>query len=73
MRKAINASALILALACTTHAGDMQNGVAGTTPTPTPQSVTQEAQTPVGDTPDGDPDYLTEAVLTVVESVLALL
>jgi hypothetical protein len=71
MRKAISASALILALACTIHAGDMQNGAPSTPPPP--QSATQEAQTPVGDTPDGEPDYLTEAVLTVVESVLALL
>jgi hypothetical protein len=71
MRKAISVSALILALACTIHAGDMQNGVAGTPPPP--QSATQEAQTPVGDTPDGEPDGFTEAILTVIESVFALL
>lgn len=72
MRKAISASALILALACTIHAGDMQNG-APSMPPPPPQSAPQEAQTPVSDTPEVEPDYLTEAVLTVVESVLALL
>lgn len=72
MRKTISASALILALTCTIHAGDMQNG-APSAPPPPPQSATQEAQTPVGDTAEGEPDYLTEAVLTVVERVLALL
>lgn len=70
MRKAISVSALLLALTCTIHAGDMQNGVTGTPPQP--QSVTQEAQTS-GDATSGEPDGFTEALLSVIESALALL
>jgi hypothetical protein len=71
MRKAISVSALLLALTCTIHAGDMQNGVPS--PPPQPQSVTQEAQTSGGDVACGELDGFTEALLSVIESALALL
>jgi hypothetical protein len=67
MRKAISVSALLLALTCTIHAGDMQNGVPS--PPPQPQSVTQEG----GGVACGEPDGFTEALLSVIESALALL
>ena len=71
MRKAISVLALLLALTYTVHAGDMQNGVPS--PPPQPQSVTQEAQTSSGDVACGEPDGFTEALLSVIESALALL
>ena len=73
MRKAISVSALLLALTCSAYAGEMQNGVTGTPPpTPPPNGITQEEQLAEGVMPNGEPDGLTEAVLTVIESVLAL-
>ncbi len=68
MRKAISVSALILALVCSAYAGEMPNG----SPEP-PPAVTQEAQTADGDMLNGEPDSLADAVLSIVESVLALL
>ena len=70
MRKAISVSALILAFTCTVRAGEMQNGVPS--PPPQPQSVIQEAQTSGGDVDCGEPDGFTEAMLSVIESALAL-
>lgn len=73
MRKAISVSALLLALTCSAYAGEMQNGVTGTPPPPPPSNgITQEEQTAEGYMPNGEPDGLTEAVLSVIESVLAL-
>jgi hypothetical protein len=74
MGKAVRASALVLLLACTTYAGDIQNGV--TSPPPAPQTVTQEEQS-VNDyirnaEPEAEPDRLTETVLNLLSDVLAL-
>jgi hypothetical protein len=63
MGKAIRASALVLLLTCSAYAGEMQNDVKQPTPAPT-----QEA------TADGwIPNDLTDTVLSVLGSVLALL
>lgn len=42
MGKAIRASAVVLLLACSAHAGEIQNGVTSTPPSPAP--ATQEEQ-----------------------------
>lgn len=70
MVKAIRASVLVLLLACSAYAGEMQNDVAGTPPPP--PSATQEEQTALGVMQNDEPGGLTEAVLTALESVLAL-
>jgi len=68
MSKAIRASVLVLLLTSSAQAGWMGNDVKQ----PTPPSTTQEEQTAAGVMPNGEPDSLTETVLTVIESVLAL-
>jgi hypothetical protein len=67
MGKATRASALMLLLACSAQAGIMQNEVTGTPPPP--PSATQEGQTAGG----WMPNDLTETLLSVLDSVLALL
>ena len=69
MGKAVRASALILFLACSTYAGEIQNGV---TSTPPPQNTAQEQQAVDGDIQNGVADSLSETVLSVIERVLVL-
>jgi len=70
MGKTVRASALVLLLACSTYAGEIQNGVTGTPPPPT--NAVQEQQTADGDIQNGAPDSFTETVLSVIERVLVL-
>jgi hypothetical protein len=70
MGKTVRASALILFLACSTFAGEIQNGVTGTPPPP--QNATQEQQTVDGDIQNGVADSLSETVLSLIERVLVL-
>ncbi len=63
MGKVIRASVVVLLLACSAKAGWIHNDVAST-----PPSAAQVEQTADGDMQNG----LTEAVLTLIESVLAL-
>jgi hypothetical protein len=70
MGKAVRALVLVLVLACTTYAGDIQNGITGTPPPP--QNATQEQQTVDGDIQNGVADSLSETVLSVIERVLVL-
>lgn len=70
MRKAVSASVLVLLLACSAYAGDIQNGVTGTPPPP--KNATQEQQASDGEIQDGAADSLTETVLSVIERVLTL-
>jgi hypothetical protein len=71
MSKAIRASALVLLLACSAYAGDIQNGVTGTPPPPS-INVAQEPTTD-GDIQNGVVDTIMNTVLTVLNNVLALL
>jgi hypothetical protein len=70
MGKTVRASVLVLFLACSAHAGDIQNGITGTPPPP--QNATQEQQTVDGDIQNGVADSLSETVLSVIERVLVL-
>jgi len=70
MSKAIRASVLMLLLTSSARAGWMGNDAKQ--PEPPPPSVIQEEQTADGIMPNGEPNSLTETVLTVIESVLAL-
>lgn len=65
MRKTLRAAALVLALCSPAFAGDI---LCPSAPAP-PLNATQAAQTADGYMPNG----LTETVLSVLESVLALL
>lgn len=63
--------ALMLTLSISAYAGEMQFPL--TSPPPSP-SAAQEVQTDQDNgLPDEKPDGLTEAILSVLESVLALL
>jgi len=72
MGKAIRASVLVLVFACSAQAGYIHNDVKGTPPPP-PPTVTQEEQTAEGEVQDGAAGGLTETVLSVIGSLLALL
>jgi hypothetical protein len=72
MGKVIRASLLVLCLACSAQAGWIQNDVTGNPPSPPPNAVTEE-QTVDGWIQNGEPESLTDTVLSVIESVLALL
>jgi hypothetical protein len=61
MAKAIRASVVVLLLACSAYAGDIQNGITGTPPPPSHGYIQ-----------NGAPDGLTETVLSLLGSVLAL-
>jgi hypothetical protein len=67
MGKAVRASALILLLTCSAQAGYIPNG--SPEPPPPMSNAVQEEQTADGYMPNG----LTETVLSVLGSVLALL
>jgi hypothetical protein len=72
MGKALRASVLILLLTCSAHAGYMPNG-SPEPPPPTPPGITQEQELTAGGVMQNDePESLTEAVLTVLESVLSI-
>ena len=76
MFKIIRACLLVLVLACSARAGEMQNGAPlPTTPPADPQVVVEEpATTEAGDDQTFDlTDTLTEAALSVLDNVLALL
>ncbi|OLE53142.1 MAG: hypothetical protein AUG51_14710 [Acidobacteria bacterium 13_1_20CM_3_53_8] len=70
MSKTIRASVLILLLACSAYAGDMQNGVTDSPPPPPPSAV--QEQPTGGEMQNGVADSLMETALTLLESVLAL-
>jgi hypothetical protein len=70
MGKAVRASALILLMTCSAHAGYIPNG----SPEPPPPNAVQEEQMANGNIPNDEEDSsLTETVLNLLESVLALL
>ena len=77
MVKVIRASVLVLLLACAAQAGEMQNGLPQ--PPPPPQTNSADPTPPVegeeaeGDVPDDVTNTLTEAALSVLNNVLALL
>ena len=58
MRKTISTATLILALSCLTYAGEMQNGITGTTSTA--QGVIQNGDD--GDMPNGAPGEMQTGV-----------
>jgi len=72
MGKTIRASALILLLAFSAQAGYMQNDLTAAPPPP-PPSAPQGTQLADDNAPDEEPEGLTETVLSLLESVLALL
>lgn len=71
MGKTIRASMLVLVLACSAQAGHIHNDVAGM-PTPS-ASATQEGPAAAEDIQHDESGGLTETVLRLLESVLALL
>ena len=72
MRRVFSTSLLILLLTVSARAGYIQNGVTSPPPSP-PPAITQEEPTAEGEMPNGEAGSLTETVLSVIESVLALL
>jgi hypothetical protein len=66
MRKMLMAAALLLALGYPTFAGEIHN------PKPQPAPTATVEQEPTTDD-TGEPDSFTETVLSVLESLLALL
>ena len=77
MFKIIRASVLVLLLACSAQAGEIQNGSPQPPPPPPPSAepaqeemTTEEAE---GDSTSDLADTLTEAALSVLDNVLALL
>jgi hypothetical protein len=72
MGKSLRASVLVLLLACSAQAGYIQNDRSGTPPTPPPSAEQEEPTTDDTGEP-GEPDSFTETLLSVLESVLALL
>jgi hypothetical protein len=69
MCKAICASVLVVLLSCSTYAGEMQNDVKR----PLPPSTTAAQETTAGGIMQNEePDGLTETVLSLLGSVLAL-
>lgn len=66
MRKAISVSALILALACSTYAGEMQNDTVPPTP---PTSTTSQTSTTEGEIPTPP----LQTLLNALGSVLGIL
>lgn len=73
MRKTLLACAMALALSVSAYAGEMQFPYAPTpTPTPPEMSLAQEELPALSEIPAGEAESLTETVLSVLESVLAL-
>ncbi len=77
MIKFVRAAALVLLLACSTQAGDIQNGSPQPPPPSAPASSTADepvlAVTAEGDGANDLADTLTEAALSLLNNVLALL
>jgi hypothetical protein len=73
MRKTLQASILVLALYCPVLAGDISTPSSTQPPPPPPPSPTTEGQTIGGEIGDEAPTPLAETLLSVIESVLALL
>ena len=74
MFKTIRVPVLILLLATSTQAGYMPSGGSQPTPTPTPEQTFFAEEEPVeADTPNDVSDALAEAVLSVLNTALALL
>lgn len=74
MVKVICASVLVLILACSTRAGEMQNGSPEPPPPVPPVVVLEEKKTAEEGDEYGDlMKTLTEAALSVLDNVLALL
>lgn len=72
MIKAVRVSVLILLLACSAQAGYIPNGVSGPAPTPTPAPAVEEPAAE-GEATGDLAEALTEAALSVLNNVLALL
>jgi hypothetical protein len=70
MRKTLSAAALALALCGPAFAGDIPTPSA---PQPPPRSMAVEETAADGEMPNGTADGFTETVLTLIESMLALL
>jgi hypothetical protein len=70
MRKALRMSVLVMALAFSVSAGEMQNGVVSTAPPP--PAITGEMQNGVISTLPPADTTATEVFLTLLQSVLAL-
>lgn len=68
MRKAISVAAVMLALTCSARAGYIPYG----SPESPPPNTAQEEQSADGYMPNGEPESLTETVLSLLEGVLAL-
>jgi len=64
MRKAISVSALVLALVCSAHGGEMQNDLTGKPPQP-PSSAAQQA-TPQGEIQNDVAASLTQIALNLL-------
>jgi len=69
MKKTLTTAALVLALCCPVFAGEIHTPA----PAPPPPSIEQQEQTADGHIHNDVPASLTEVVLSVIESVLALL
>lgn len=69
MRKILGTLVLVLALCAPAFAGDIPNPPA---PQPPPPSITTGAPTANGHIQNDDTDGLTETVLNLIESLLAL-
>lgn len=73
MRKSIRVFLLVMVMAVSAHAGDMQCGVTGT-PLTQPATVEQEPiqeSTATGDISNGAVDILTEVTLNLLTGVFA--
>ncbi|HYP00173.1 MAG TPA: hypothetical protein VER76_08285 [Pyrinomonadaceae bacterium] len=78
MRKSLQVSLLVLVLAASAYAGDMQCGVTGTPPPPAgiEQAQTADGETPNnadGESPNNAADTFTGAALNLLAGVLALI
>jgi hypothetical protein len=73
MLKAVRAFMFVLLLTCSTQAGEMPNGSPQPPPPPQPTSVIEEEAPTEGETSNDLTDTLTEAALSVLNNVLALL
>jgi hypothetical protein len=72
MRKSISVLALILALSCSTSAGEIQNGITGTPPQPTP-AVQEPTTDGIMQNDASDGHIQNEAAATFAQVLLNLL
>ena len=73
MRKTISVAALLLALVCPAHAGEMQNGAPTPNPSTTAIQEPTDGETATGETPAGTADVLTQIVSDVFAVLPSLL